>query len=109
MPGSVKPRSTSNRMREDMTVRLHLFLNTTRVRGRMEEGVEDSWVPGVRNRSSRCHISERRGGHLPGKGLMPGPDEAGWKLAHGLGPPRKRVGRNQFRRDPRRRAARDGK
>ena len=43
-----------------MSIRLHLFLNRG-VRGRMVEGVEDSWLPGVRNNSSRCHISERRG------------------------------------------------
>lgn len=73
------------------------------------EGVEDSWFPRVRNRSSRCHISERRREHLPGSALIPGPDEAGWKLARVLGPPRKRVGKNQFRRNQRRRAAREGK
>ena len=109
MLGSGKPQSTSYRVREDMGIKIHLSLNTTRTRGRMEEGVEDSWLPGVWNGSSRCHISERRGGHLPGSELVPEPDEAGWKLAHGLGPPRKRVGKNQFRRDPRRQAARDGK
>ena len=107
--GRLKPQSTSNEVCEGMSIRIHLFLNTPRVWGRIVEGVEDSWLPGVRNRSSRCHISERRGAQLPGSESMPGLDEAGWKLAHGLGPLRKRVGRNQFRRNPRRRAAREGK